>query len=142
VRSDENGQLTIQLQGVNEAVEAEAVFQLKVKDTVRTYRLTSPIPGTGDYKSVICPIYTLCNARIRSILQENGLGAPELNAEQLQAAWDALNESGVILTSEMLEQKLSLAEVEKFYMDVLGTVKDPVKKKVITDFIAKIKPVK
>lgn len=136
VKSDAEGKVNIRVQAPGETLEAEARFIVGGK----TYRLASAIPPESQVTSTICPIYSVLCGRIKAILEQNNLTAPELKQVELQAAWDAINESGVTLTSEMLLADHPLEDVERFYQAVVSTIKDPVKKKIITDYVAKIKP--
>lgn len=135
VKSDANGKVNIRLQAPGETLEAEARFIVGGK----TYRLAAPIPPGSEIQSTICPIYSVLCGRIKAILEQNNLTAPELRQVELKAAWDAINESGVTLTSEMLLADHPLEDVERFYQAVVSTIKDPDKKKIITDYVAKIK---
>ncbi|MEB3284734.1 MAG: hypothetical protein VKN33_05565 [Candidatus Sericytochromatia bacterium] len=138
VRSDDDGKVTFQVKASTVPLEATAMYMYKGK----TYRITAPIPEAEKVTSVIDPIYHVVCSRIRSIIAETKGRSPAFDPMELKAVWNAVNESEVTLTSDMLETSKSLDDLKRFYESLLPQIKDEAKKKIITDYMQKIKTFK
>lgn len=138
VTSDQDGKVTFRVEPSDVPLEATAMYVYGGK----TYRITAPIPDAEKVTSVIDPIYHVVCSRIRAIINETKGRAPAFDPMELKAVWDAVNDSGVVLTSDMLEDSKSIDDLGAFYQSLLPQIEDETKKKVITDYMQKIKTFK
>ncbi|MEB3330077.1 MAG: hypothetical protein VKQ33_12670 [Candidatus Sericytochromatia bacterium] len=106
-----------------------------------TYRLTSAIPAENlDGMTVVLdPINTIVAARIRAILKANGKTSPALVFRDLKNVWAAVDESGVAVDLTMLRSGATLEELDAFYQQLVDQMTDEAKKKVVTDYMKKIR---
>jgi hypothetical protein len=136
-QTDAEGKIVLKAVAADRPLEARAVFKVGGE----TYRMASAIPAgdLGGMTTVLDPINTIVAARIRAILKANGKTNPALVFGDLKNVWQAVNDSGVAVDLAMLRSGATLEELDAFYQKLVDQMTDPAQKKIVTDYMKKIR---
>ncbi|MEB3222510.1 MAG: hypothetical protein VKS61_10570 [Candidatus Sericytochromatia bacterium] len=136
-QTDAQGKVVLKAVVADRPLEAQAVFKIDGE----TYRVSAAIPAgdLGGMTTVLDPINTVVAARIRAILKANGKTNPALVFADLKNVWQVVYDAGVTVDLEMLRSGTKLEDLDAFYAKLVAQITDEAKKKVITDYMKKIR---
>jgi hypothetical protein len=136
-QTDAEGKIVLKAVAGERPLEARAVFKIDGE----TYRLSAAVAAgnLGGMPTILDPINTIVAARIRAILKASGKTNPALVAQDLKAVWQAVNDSGVPVDLAMIRSGASLEDLDAFYQKLVSQMTDEAQKKVVTDYMKKIR---